>query len=169
MLVVQSCLTLCNPMDQGPASLLCSWDYLGKNTGVGCCALQGIFLTLGSHLGFLHCRQILYCPSHQGSPLCIKKKTKQNMIIYVLEFFSFLFWNNLRLTTKLQKYFRWFLYTLQLSSLNAFFFFPCTGSSLWCIGFSSYGTWALSPCIMWESLFPNQGSNLPSLCWKADS
>ena len=30
--------------------------------------LQGIFPTQRSNLGLLHCRQILYCPSHQGSP-----------------------------------------------------------------------------------------------------
>ena len=30
--------------------------------------LQGIFLTQGSNLGLPHCRQILYCLSHQGSP-----------------------------------------------------------------------------------------------------
>ena len=30
--------------------------------------LQGIFPTQGSNLGLLHCRQILYCLSHQGSP-----------------------------------------------------------------------------------------------------
>ena len=29
---------------------------------------QGIFLTQGSNLGLLHCRQILYHLSHQGSP-----------------------------------------------------------------------------------------------------
>ena len=36
-----------------PTRLLCSWDFPGKNTGVGChAALQGIFLTggLNSHL-----------------------------------------------------------------------------------------------------------------------
>ena len=39
-------------MDNGPP---------GKNTGVGCHALlQGSFLTHGSNLGLLHCRQILY-------------------------------------------------------------------------------------------------------------
>ena len=32
----QMCLTLCNPADLEPARLLCLWDYLGKNTGVGC-------------------------------------------------------------------------------------------------------------------------------------
>ena len=41
--------------------LLCPWDSLGKNTGVGCHSLlQGIFLAQVSDLDFLHCRQILY-------------------------------------------------------------------------------------------------------------
>ena len=52
-----------------PTRLLCLWDFPGKNTGVGChFFLQGIFPTQGSNLGLLHCRQILYCLSHQGSP-----------------------------------------------------------------------------------------------------
>ena len=44
--------------------LLCSWNFLGTNTEVGCHFLfQGIFLTQGSNphlLCLLHCRQILY-------------------------------------------------------------------------------------------------------------
>ena len=41
----------------------------GKNTGLGChFLLQGIFETQGLNLGLLHCRQILYHLSHQGSP-----------------------------------------------------------------------------------------------------
>ena len=44
----------------------------GKNTGVGChFLLQEIFLNQRSNprlLGTLHCRQILYPLSHQGSP-----------------------------------------------------------------------------------------------------
>ena len=44
--------------------VLCPWDFLGKNTGVGCCfLLQGIFPTQGSNLCLLcllHCRRILY-------------------------------------------------------------------------------------------------------------
>ena len=52
-----------------------------KNTGVGSHSLlQGIFPTQGSSPGLLHCRQISYHLSHQGSPkdpldltsLCIK-------------------------------------------------------------------------------------------------
>ena len=36
---------------------------------MGCHALlQSIFLTQGSNLGFLHCRQILYHLSHKGNP-----------------------------------------------------------------------------------------------------
>ena len=39
------------------------------NTGVGrLFLLQGIFLIQESIWGLLHCRQILYCLSHQGSP-----------------------------------------------------------------------------------------------------
>ena len=42
--------------------LLCQWNSAGKNTGVGSLSLlQGIFLTQGSNLGLLQCRQILYC------------------------------------------------------------------------------------------------------------
>ena len=42
------------------------WNYPGKNTGVVSHSfLQGIFLTQGSNPGLLHCRQILYCLSHQ--------------------------------------------------------------------------------------------------------
>ena len=54
-------------------ALLCLWNSPGKNTGVGSHSLlQRIFLTQGSNLGLLHCRQILYSLSHQGSPrLCV--------------------------------------------------------------------------------------------------
>ena len=42
-------------------------DSPGKNTDMCChCLLQGIFLTQGLKAGLLHCRQILYCLSHQG-------------------------------------------------------------------------------------------------------
>ena len=55
------------------ARFLCPWDFPGKNTGVGFhFLLQGIFPTQGSNPGLLHCRQILYCLSHQGSPYLAK-------------------------------------------------------------------------------------------------
>ena len=56
---------LCDPRD---TMLLHPWDFLGKSTGVGChFLLQEIFLTQGSNPGLLHCRQMLYRLSHQGS------------------------------------------------------------------------------------------------------
>ena len=57
--------------------LLHPWDFLGKNTGVGChLLLQGIFLTQGSNSGLPHYRQTLYHLSHQGSP----KEVFKNML-----------------------------------------------------------------------------------------
>ena len=71
VLVTQSCLTLCDPMDcvASQAPLCYPWNSAGKNTGVGSHSfLWGIFLTQGSNLGLLHCRQILCSLSHQRSP-----------------------------------------------------------------------------------------------------
>ena len=39
VLVAQSCLTLCNPMDCSPSRLLCLWNSPGQNTGIGCHSL----------------------------------------------------------------------------------------------------------------------------------
>ena len=70
VLVNQSCPTLCDPMYCSFPRLLCPWDFPCKNPGVGCHSiLQGIFLTQVSNLGLLHCRQVLYHLSHQGSQL----------------------------------------------------------------------------------------------------
>ena len=44
VVVAQSCPTFCDPMGCPWSSLLCSWDFPGKNTGVGWhILLQGIF------------------------------------------------------------------------------------------------------------------------------
>ena len=65
---LQSCLTLCNPMDCSPPGTSVHGDSPGKNTGVGCHALfQGIFPIQGLKPGLPHCRQILDHLSHQGS------------------------------------------------------------------------------------------------------
>ena len=43
-----------------------SWDFPSKSAGVDChFLLQGIFPTQESNAGLPHCRQILYCLSHQ--------------------------------------------------------------------------------------------------------
>ena len=62
--VTQSCLTLLRPH-----VLYNTWNSPGQNTGVGSHSLlQGTFPTQGSSPGLLHCRQIVYHLSHQGSP-----------------------------------------------------------------------------------------------------
>ena len=51
---------------QPATRLICPWNIPGKNSAVGCrFLLQGIFLTQRQNPGLLHCRQILYCVSHQ--------------------------------------------------------------------------------------------------------
>ena len=59
----QLCLTLCDPMDYTVHGIL------QANTGAGSLSLlQGIFPTQGLNWGLLHCRQVLYQLSYQGSP-----------------------------------------------------------------------------------------------------
>ena len=66
--VAKSCPTLVTPWTRGSTRLLCAWDSPGKSTGVGChFLLQGIFLTQELNPGLLHCRQILYHLSYEGS------------------------------------------------------------------------------------------------------
>ena len=51
--------------------LPCPWDFLCKNTGMGCHFFLQVFLTQGlnpCHLCFLHGRKILYPLSHQKNP-----------------------------------------------------------------------------------------------------
>ena len=56
--LLQSCPTLCDPMDCSPPGSSACGDSPGKNTGVGCRALlQGIFLTQGLKPG-------LFCLPH---------------------------------------------------------------------------------------------------------
>ena len=50
---LQSCLTLCDPVDCSLPGSPIYGDSPGKNTGVGCHdLLQGIFPTQGSNLSF---------------------------------------------------------------------------------------------------------------------
>ena len=66
--VAQSCPTLCDPTHCSLAKLLRPLNFPGKSTGVGChFLLQRIFPTQGSNPGLLHCRQMLYHLSHEGS------------------------------------------------------------------------------------------------------
>ena len=58
------------PRGLQPARLLCQWDFLGKNTGMGFhFLLQGIFPIQGSNLHLLHWQADFFLPlSHQGNP-----------------------------------------------------------------------------------------------------
>ena len=74
-LVVQSYVTLWDPMDCSPSSSFVHGDSSGWKTGVDCHdLLQGIFLTQELNPGLPYCRQSLYCVSNQRSPtdsLCL--------------------------------------------------------------------------------------------------
>ena len=67
----QPWLTLCDPLECNPPGFSVHGIIQARNTGVGGhFLLQGIFLTQGPNLFLLcllHCRQILYLLSHQGS------------------------------------------------------------------------------------------------------
>ena len=53
------------PFRWEPIRLLCTWDFSGKNTGVGCHFHQGIFPIQISNPCLLNCRSILYMLGHQ--------------------------------------------------------------------------------------------------------
>ena len=80
--VMSHCLP---PHGLQPARLLCPWDFPGKHTRVAChFLLQGIFLTQGSNphlLHLLHCRQILYHLSHQGSQYLTESETLSRSVV----------------------------------------------------------------------------------------
>ena len=71
---LQSCPTLCNPLDCSPPGSSVHGIFPGKSTGVACHFLhQGIFPTQDqTHVSYVSCisRQILYHLSHQRSPCC---------------------------------------------------------------------------------------------------
>ena len=64
-----SCPTLYPHRLYSPPGSSVHGDSPGKHTGEGCHAIfQGTFPTQGSNPDLPHCRQILFCLSHQGSP-----------------------------------------------------------------------------------------------------
>ena len=66
---LQSCPTLCDPMDCSLPGSAVHKILQARILEVGSCSLlQGIFPTQGLNPGLTHHRQILYHVSHQGSP-----------------------------------------------------------------------------------------------------
>ena len=73
-LVAQQCPTLCYPMEYSLPGSSVHGDSPGRNTRADCHALlQGIFSTQRWNPGLLHCSQILYCLSYQGSQAIVCK------------------------------------------------------------------------------------------------
>ena len=69
VLVTESCLTLCDPMDYSPPGSSVHRMLQARTLEwVAMPSSRGIFPTQGLNPGLLHCRQILYHPSHPGSP-----------------------------------------------------------------------------------------------------
>ena len=69
----ESCSVISNSLQ--PHGLYSPWNSPGQNTGVGSFSLlQGIFPTQESNPGLLHCGQICYQLTHQGSQdsICLK-------------------------------------------------------------------------------------------------
>ena len=81
MLAAQSCPTLCDPMTVAhQAPLFMKFSRQEHRSGKPF-LLQGIFLTQGLNPGRLHCREILYCLNHQGSPSTPKKSSVSGKVL----------------------------------------------------------------------------------------
>ena len=119
----QLCPILCDPM-------VCPWNSLGKNTGVGCHSLlQGIFLTQESNPGLLHCRQILYQLCYERSLLC-ERFANQFAPKHLSKLLSFPHYVFLAPMSKFQLiinawiYF-WAIYSVPLVCVSIFMPVPC--------------------------------------------
>ena len=66
ILVPQLCLTLCHPMNCSPPGSSVHWNFQARilEWVASHSFLQRIFPIQRLNLSLLHCKQILYCPSH---------------------------------------------------------------------------------------------------------
>ena len=73
------------------------------NTGVGChFLLQGTFPTQGSNPGLPHYRQMLYCPSYQGShSFSFYYVNREGNLLFFLTFFQKMNFRYVRVTSAL--------------------------------------------------------------------
>ena len=69
--LLESCLTLCNPMDCNSSGCSVYGDSPGKNTGVGCHAQEGLPDTGIEPMSHVSCvsMQVLYHQRHLEKPL----------------------------------------------------------------------------------------------------
>ena len=109
--VTQSRLSLCDPMDYSPPRLLCSWDFPGKNTGMGChFLLQGIFSIPGLNPHLLMSPALasalaggFFTAVPPGKPLCLGLAPVRSRLL--LSFFSSLLF--ISFIFSLSKYWLW--------------------------------------------------------------
>ena len=81
-LVPKPCSTLCNPMDcSPPGSSAHGLSQARILEWVSHSLLHGILLTQGSSPGLPHCRQMVYCVSHQGNPLASRTAEKEISVV----------------------------------------------------------------------------------------
>ena len=65
---LQSCPTLCNPIDGQPTRLPCPWDSPGKNTGVGCHFLLQCMKVKMKSLSCVRLSATPWTVAHQAPP-----------------------------------------------------------------------------------------------------
>ena len=68
VLVAQTCPTLCDPMDCSPPGSSVHGIHQARILEWVAISFSRIFLTQGSNLGLLYCRQVLYHLTYYGSP-----------------------------------------------------------------------------------------------------
>ena len=84
VLVTQSCLTLCDPMDYSlPGSPVHGISQARRVDWVPILFSRGSSWPQGSDLGHLHRRQILYHQSNQGSKVSQKENDKYYMMSFI--------------------------------------------------------------------------------------
>ena len=84
MLVAQLCPTLCDSMDcSPPGSSVRGISEARVLEWVAVYSSPGDPQNQGSNLGLLHCRQLLYCLSHHGNPVCVYIYTHTHIHIHI--------------------------------------------------------------------------------------
>ena len=82
VLVTQSCLTLCEPMDYSPPGSSVHGIFQARILEwVAISFSRGIFPTQRLNPGLPHCRQILYPLSHQGLPKFFQIKVTEDKMV----------------------------------------------------------------------------------------
>ena len=151
-----------------------------QNTGVGChFLLQGIFPTQGSNPGLQHCRQMLYCLSHQGSPVVKINVLKNHVLMGARDFEAtiqvVLMVKNLPASAGDAGLIPGLERSLEGGNGNPLQY-SCLEKFHGKRSLVGYGPWGFPGkntgvgChFLLQGIFPTQGSNLHLLHWQADS